>query len=87
MGYKGPSIIPAWKIKIFIKDELDEYITQEPNDYAFYNNEVYYNVGRILYAQHDEIQSNKSVEKFKTYTKANTFKRLPKQNLRVETFD
>jgi hypothetical protein len=87
MGYKGPSIIPAWKIKSFIKDEHGEYKDKQPNDYAFYDNAVYFNVGQILYPQHDEIQSNKSVEKYETYTKANTFKRLPKQNLRVVTID
>lgn len=86
-GYKGPSTIPAWTVKVFVEDVNDDYEEKEPNDYILYNGKTYMNIGMAVYAQHDEIQSNKSVEKYKTYTKADTFKRLANQNVKIETID
>jgi hypothetical protein len=70
MGYKGPSKIPGWQIKIFVEDVNGDYEDKEPNDYVLYNNKAYMNIGSAFYIQHEENQKN-------------TFRKLPKQNLKV----
>jgi hypothetical protein len=83
-GYKGPSIIPAWDIRVFMEDVHDFYNDKEPNIYVFAGGKIYYNSGIISYAQHDEIQSNSGVETYKTYKKENTFTRLSAQNFKMQ---
>ena len=85
MGYTGPTNIPAWTVRVFAKDEYGEYRAGEPNDYAIFDKKIYFNIGKVDFIQHDEIQSNKKVEKYKTYTKQNTFTRLPNQNIITKT--
>jgi len=99
MGYKGPSIIPSWDIRVYMPySDNDIYnqqtyklhnfkrrtsVPKDEGDYVFYNETWYVAFGTIFYAIYDEIQTNNPKQKFGTFVKENTFKRLPDQNLQV----
>lgn len=85
-GYKGPTTIPAWQIRVFAPDDFNDYLDKVPNTYVLdkVNNKIFSARGHVDYAQHDEIQSNSGVEKYKTFTKQNTFTRYPNQSLEVK---
>jgi len=70
MGYKGPSKIPGWQVKIFVEDVNDDYEAKEPNNYVMFNGKTYMNIGSAFYIQHEENQKDR-------------FSKLSKQNLKV----
>lgn len=89
-GYAGPSVIPAWNIRVFVPVPFDEYLDKVPGSYVITKGEkpqAFSSRGHISYAQHDEIQSNTGVEQYKTYKKDQTFTKLPNQNLSIIDID
>jgi hypothetical protein len=88
-GYKGPSIIPSWSIRVFVPINFDDFLDGTPGTYALdsKNKQAYASRGHINCAQHDEIQSNTGAEQYKTYTKEQTFTKLNNQSLILKEVD
>ena len=74
LGYKGPSKIPAWEIKVFIRDVDGQYDDKWENDYISYNEKMYMGFGTLFYALWDENDKE-------------GFTKLVNQNIKVETID